>query len=167
MRGFVFAVCLVFLIGKTTVAQEIIAGGPLTDIVERRIEALGERLESSNERRFEGVLAELRESREESKAMRQEYAGALATIREMRVEFQDARQQWAADRAERQGLLSRLDEVVGKWTPVQNLVDRLTRLVWKIFWLLIAVAVVVSIVGVIALAAYSKVSSLVKKGVGL
>lgn len=160
MFAFVLAISLL-------VPQDGVVGGPLSDLVRKQIDAVSERLEKQHEERFGGVLSEIREARSEAKAAREESKALSGRLSDALDELQEARQERIQDRREREGLLSRLDEVVGKWTPVQNLVDRLTGLVWKLFWFVIAVCVVLGLIGALALAAYWKVNALIKKGVGL
>ena len=147
------------LLASLAFAQEPV-GGPIVDAIEKRftekieaqsklIEALERRLEARSESR----LAEVRKSIADLVEDRQ---GVLAAVRE----FQ----------SQREGLLVRIrdfnEELIGwstKWTPLQNLVDRLTSLLWKLIWFVCILTGFIAIVGICALFAYLRLKGAIKE----
>ena len=138
--------------------------GPISDLIERRIEA---KLEKRQEELYGGFMAELATIRQENMADREERRGLLAAVQSMRAnfsgfgdrisEFASNIQEW---RMENQRQRSEWNGLLAKWTPLQNLVDRLTGLVWKLFWLMVALGTLGLFLSVIALIVWRKVSSL-------
>lgn len=156
--------------------------GPLSDAIAKRLDKIAERVET-NSQMFDRLYERLEESQgtrlsqllgaiQEAKAERQ---GIVATIQELRLERDSIRESLQEFREGREGVLSRLSNISGaiqdaraeterRWTPLQNLVDRLTSLVWKLLWLLVAVVVVVLAFGLVATIAYARVNSLFRRG---
>jgi hypothetical protein len=154
--------------------------GPLNDLFEKRIEKVVERfdgfsssinkrfdeLERANESRLSEILDQLRKNNIEREGLLSE----IATFRKDRDGIMSEIRNY---RLERDGLIVRIQamhlemkESLGRWTPIQNLVDRMTALVWKIFWLVISLVVVVIVLASVGLFLYvrlkSKVFSLAK-----
>ena len=129
-------------------------GGPLTNILERKIEKIIEGMNTATERQklferensrlFSGVFDRIAEVREEVKASRKEIAetreerkGILQRLNETVQRMNEAariRQQERIERiearAERKSILERLTD----WTPVANIGKRLVNAGW---WLLL------------------------------
>lgn len=154
--------------------------GPLTDLVEKRIERIVERfdgfsasinqrldqLERANETRLSEILDQIRKNNIERE-------GLLSEIAAFRKDRDSIMGEIRNYRLERDGLIVRIQamhlemkESLGRWTPIQNLVDRMTALVWKIFWLVVSLVVVVVVMASLGLFLYvrlkSKVFSLAK-----
>lgn len=147
----------------TMLPQGDVVGGPLTDAIEKRIDKVSERIEAWQS----GTTLGLKRL-EEAQASR--FAQLLEEIREVRSQRDGIFAEIAEFRAERLGLVARLqairdevqahrDELAGSWTPLQNLVDRLTGLVWRIFWLCASLVAVVVILGMVGLILYAKLRS--------
>jgi septal ring factor EnvC (AmiA/AmiB activator) len=149
--------------GQSCIAQEPVAG-PITDAIEKRlsekleaqnklIESLEQRLEAKSESRLQEIrtkLAELAEDRQ----------GVVESIRQFN--------------SERQGLIARMQqfaeeikEAAKGWTPLQNLIDRLTALVWKLVWFIAILGGCVLLLGLVGLFLYAKLKWWVMEQVGL
>jgi len=146
---------------------------PITDAIGKRIDKLSER--------FDGLLTEFSERMDKHEAasaghLQQivdlsrrntiERDGLLAEIVVFRRERDTIMDEIRSVRSERQGLLDRLNEVrheltqsLERWTPIQNLIDRMIDLVWKIFWLLISLVVVVVVLASLGLFLYVRLQS--------
>lgn len=147
--------------------------GPLTDLVEKRIEKIAERfdgfstainkrfeqLERANETRLSEILDQLRKNNIERE-------GLLSEIAAFRKDRDSIMGEIRNYRLERDGLIVRIQamhlemkESLGRWTPIQNLVDRITALVWKIFWLVVSLVVVVVVLASVGLFLYVRLKS--------
>ena len=169
-RNMSFAIVLLIISGISAGAQDTpvqpvpdhapnnaLVTGPISDAIERR---LTERFEQMQEQRFAGILDEMRVAREERKGIlesimeiRSERNGLIARLSEMRDSFETWRTENQAQRQEWLG-------IVGRWTPLQNLVERLTGLVWKLFGFVIALCCLVFLLAVLAAVLWRKVNSL-------
>jgi ABC-type multidrug transport system fused ATPase/permease subunit len=123
---------------------------------------------------YEGAISDAIAKRIEEKALgRINELGD--TIREMREERTTILESIKQFREEREGVLSKLQELrqsladaSTKWTPIQNLVDRLTALLWKLIWFVCILAGFVVIVGGLGLYLYVRLKKTIidKLGVG-
>jgi len=150
-----------------------VVSGPLTDLFEKRLEKIVERfdgfsmsinerfdqLERANETRLSEILDQLRKNNIERE-------GLLSEIAEFRKSRDSIMGEIRNYRLERDGLIVRIQamhlemkESLGRWTPIQNLVDRMTALVWKIFYLVISLVVVVVVLASLGLFLYVRLKS--------
>lgn len=117
---------------------------------------------------FRADLAEMRaerktilESLAEIRTERATIIGGLnslgANLRESMAKNQEARAEFRAKLTEN---LAATQKWLGEWTPLKNLVDRLTSVVWAIGWFLLAVVVVFAIFAAILGFLYKKVKSI-------
>ena len=121
---------LALLLGYSVAFAQEPVTGPITD-------AITERFEARFAKQSEEIKAmELRVTRE--------YGDRIKDLMSQAVEARDERktiiESFRDFNAERVGIVARIGEVREeirafgeKWTPIQNLVDRLTGLVWKLF----------------------------------
>jgi len=152
--------------------QDQPAQGPLADAIEKRLQ---EMLLRSEEKHAE--VSQVYSARFD------EMLRAMQEVRQERAELNTA---MAAFRTEREGLLSNLsairgvqDRIVGRlenlqsgfkqieerWTPLQNIVDRLTSLVWKVLWLCLLLIVVFVVVCSALLYVYVKTKAFITRSV--
>jgi hypothetical protein len=154
MKCFVLAFCLLF--SGIGFAQEPVEG-PITDaIVERMAKKQAEEMAAMEGRiaaKFGETIAALKA---EAEAAKMERASLLNGLRE-----------WNENRV---GLLNRMElfskqmtEAVGRWTPLQNLVDRLTGLVWRLFWFVCVLGGLLLFLALVGLFLYSRLKGFVAK----
>ena len=158
------AICLSLVLCCSAIAQdqEQLIEGPLenlADRIESRMERIAERfetpvvkLEEETRMGFGRVTDAIARLREDASLAQAERSGLLAKLREMA--------------AEREGVLARIAEAREEirqareeWRPLQNLVDRIVALVWKLIWLVVSLLVLVGIVALAGLYLWSKVKS--------
>jgi len=160
MRSIALAIVMM-MVGVAATAQEpvpddapnaSIVEGPISDAIEQR---LLQRFEQLQEQKFAGIFEEMRAAREERKGIldsileiRAERNGLIARMAEMRSSFET----WRTE----------CQSIVSRWTPLQNLVERLTQLVWKLFGFVIALCCFVFLLAVLAAVLWRKVNSLPK-----
>lgn len=123
-------------------------GGPVTDVlVDRRIDAIVERMEERQSKAFESIL-----SRPDGPIaeLRSEMKQAVATI------LQD-RQEMAEMRRETNRIFPRLDqflettkELITEWKPLRDGVDAINELIWKLFIMGILILVGIGILKYVA-----------------
>ena len=131
--------------------------GPISDLIEKRLQ---ERLDKKHAEVYGSILSDIAEARRERKnifesiqELRSERNGLIARFAEMRDNFEAWRIENQKQREEWTGL-------VGRWTPLQNLVERLTGLVWKLFGFVIALCCLVFLLAILAAVLWRKVNSL-------
>jgi ABC-type multidrug transport system fused ATPase/permease subunit len=133
-------------------------------IVERRIESLLERLESQQstiieraaeriEQRTNGKIADLVDS---VKSLREDREGVMSSIKEFRKEHGTLMERMTQ-------LADSVANSTAKWTPIQNLVDRLTALVWKLFWFICVLCGLMLFLALVGLFLYSRLKGFVSK----
>ena len=144
--------------------------GPISDMIGRRVDKLAARVEAwkaeteqAQQSRFAEMMQSIADARQERKTI-------LEAIRELRGEREGIFAEIAEFRKEREGIIGRLsdirnrfDLVEKKWTPLQNLVDRLIGLVWKVIWLCVLLLVVFIVVSSGLLWAYSSMKAKLMK----
>jgi len=144
--------------------------GPLTEALERRVDKLTERIEAWRDgsslaiekleqvqsSRFTEMFQALADARNERQTI-------LENIREIRLERDGVFSEIAQFRRDRDGrcagfqaMREEIRASVGRWTPLQNLMDRLIGLVWKILWLFLSLAVVLVVIASVGLYLYVK-----------
>lgn len=153
--------------------------GPLADVIEKRFDTFSERIEAwqkgstlaverlqeAQESRFAEMLQSLRDAAEERRSiiesirsLNEQRDGLVQGLRDFRNDRDSILTRIAESRAEakanREEMLKNIREsraeMVGKFTPLQNIVDRLIALVWKLIYLigvLLLLAVLVLAVG--------------------
>ena len=126
--------------------------GPISDAIERR---LAERFEKLHEERFAGLLDEMREARAERTTIIERLQSIQAERNGLLARFDDIRQRVF-------GIDDKMEIIFGRWTPLQNLVERLTELVYKLFWLVIALGVL----AVVSLALMGALYAFIRRQLG-
>ena len=161
--------------------------GPISDMIGRRVDKLTERVEAwkaeteqAQQSRFAEMMQSIADARQERKTI-------LESIQELREQRDGMFDGLAEFKRERDGLLGKLAEVRGvqggivgrleslhsrfegvekRWTPIQNIVDRLIGLVWRIFWLVVSLFVVVIVTSSLGLFMYVRIRSKITKLAG-
>lgn len=140
-------------------AQEPVEG-PITDAITNRVEKLFQRqaeeasaMEARLNQRFSERVEELSKSLRE---LREDRDGILPAIKEFRKEHGTILEGMRL-------LTDSVSESVGKWTPLQNLVDRLTALVWKLFWFICVLGGLILLLALVGLFLYSRLKGFVAR----
>lgn len=154
--------------------------GPISDLIGARVDRLAARVEAwkaeseqANQSRFAEMMQEIAAARNERRAildsiadLREQRDGLFAGLAEFKREREGLLGKLAEVRDSQTGFVGRLenlhsrfDGIEKRWTPIQNLVDRLTSLVWKILWLCVSLIIVIVIVGSIGLFLYVRLKS--------
>jgi hypothetical protein len=139
---------LSLVVSMPVVAQEQFPG-PIADAVEQRINKLFEGFEQRIEQRQAGRINELLENIKEFRAERD---GLFERLKELRAENGTILSRIATMRAE-------LSDAVGKWTPIQDAIDRLMGLVWKLFLLICMVGGLLLLVSLIVAVSYARLKA--------
>ncbi len=140
--------------------------GPISDMIGSRVDKLAARVEAwktesenAQQTRFAEVMQAIAEARQERKTL-------LDSIGELKQQRDGVFAGLAEFRNDRDGILAKLQNMreevrasAEKWTPFQNLVDRLTSLVWKILWLCVSLVIVMVVIGAIGLFLYVRLKS--------
>ena len=146
------------------IPNAVVEGSVVDIIAERRIDAMVQKLEAQQqsfiekaaeriEQRTNGKLAELVES---VRTLREEREGVLSSIKDFRKEHGSLLERM-------QSLSESVANASKSWTPLQNLVDRLTSLVWKLFWFICVLGGLVLLLGLVGLYLYSRLKGFVAK----
>lgn len=143
------------------ILQDPPVAGPITEVLERRFDTLAERfdawaqgstlaitrLETAQHSRFSEVLTGIREAATERKTLltrieeaRQDRVGLLARIAEVRAELAETRKEFK---------------------PLQSIVDRLIALVWKLFFLMVSLAILLAIILAVCAWLWKKIANLI------
>jgi hypothetical protein len=147
--------------------------GPLTDLFEKRLEKIVERFDGFSmsinerfdqmERASQGRLSEILDQLRKNNIERE---GLLSEIAKFRSDRDSIMGEIREYRMQRDGLIVRIQamhtemkESLGRWAPIQNLVDRMTALVWKIFYLVISLVIVVVVLASLGLFLYVRLKS--------
>jgi|688.fasta_scaffold657598_3 hypothetical protein len=163
MRSLLVAVLCV-LVQVQAIAQEGSrepVDGPLTAALERRMDAIAERVAEQSK-----ILQALEERIEARQAER--YEGIISSVREYNQSLKLAIEDFRADRTERIGLMSRLREGVESvvdavdnmrdlakgFAPFRWLVDRATGIIWAVVGFIVAALVLLMLVLAIVLRLY-------------
>jgi hypothetical protein len=147
------------------VAQDVVTGplDGLGDRIEARIDKLADRfdtpikeLEEETLMGFSRLGAAIQAMQEDNKAARSERSSLMQRMREMA--------------AEREGMLARIAEARDEirqareeWRPLQNLVDRIVGLVWKLIYLVVLLCVLAALVLLAVGYGWSKIKGLAIK----
>ena len=138
-------------------------GGPISDIIEKRLEeridkqlkvleGIEERIEARQSSRLSEIVSSIRELKEDRD-------GAFAALKEFRN-----------DRENMLGLFrtmaDKFSEMSQRWTPLQNLVDRLTALVMRLFWFVCVLGGCILFLGLVGLFLYSRLKGFVSAEIG-
>lgn len=133
--------------------------GPLSDALERRIELWRTEEEKSRQLRFNELMQAITELREQRE-------GLFSGLKEFRNERDGLLSKLAEVRSTQNGILGRLegiharfDSIDKRWTPIQNLVDRVTGLVWKLLGLLILLFIFTIVICSVGLFLYVRLKS--------
>jgi len=158
--------------------------GPISDLIGARVDRLATRVEAwkveteqAQQSRFAEMMQAIADARQERKTILdsiQELKGQRDGLFSGLVEFKKEREgllaRLADVRGEQAGIVGRLenirerfDLVEQRWNPLQNLVDRLIGLVWKLFWLMISLIIVVVVVGSVLLFLYVRLKNKLMK----
>ena len=135
--------------------------GPLTTALERRLDAMAERVAEQSK-----ILQALEERIEARQSQR--YEGVITQVREYNLRLKEAIAEFTTERAERIGLMNRLRdgvagvmEAVGEmrnlakgFAPLKWLVDRATAVIWAVVGFIIAALVLVILILAIVLRLY-------------
>jgi len=150
----ILALIIIALTTSLAYGQEA-STGPITDLIENRINARFDKAE--------GRIAEVLNNIKELRAERQ---GIFEQLIEMRGEREGILKHLAEIREERGTILARLSALrqevsdsVGKWTPVQDAIDRLMGLVWKLFLLVAMVGGLLLLVALIVAVSYARLKA--------
>ncbi len=153
---------LSLVVSMPVVAQEQFPG-PIADAVEARMNKLFEGFEARVEARQAGVLSELRDN---IKELRDERGGLIKNIAELREQNGTFIQRFQELRAENGTILSRIGtlqskvaEMVAAWTPIQDALDRLMAVVWKLFLLICLVGGLLLLVSLIVAVSYARLKA--------
>jgi hypothetical protein len=153
---------LTLVVSMPVVAQEQFPG-PIADAVEQRINKLFEGFEARVEARQAGRINELLDNIKEFRAERDGLFQHIKELREQNGTFIERIQEL---RAENGTILSRiatmrseLSDAVGKWTPIQDAIDRLMGLVWKLFLLICLVGGLLLLVSLIVAVSYARLKA--------
>jgi hypothetical protein len=148
---------IILCLACPVLAQEPV-GGPITDAITAKFE------ERFNKQAAEAKAMEARlveKFGERITALTQELEAAKLE----RASILDGLREWNQNRV---GLMARMAECraeivenAKKWTPLQSLVDRLTGLVWKLFWFICLVCGFVIFLGLVLLFMYSRLKGFV------
>jgi hypothetical protein len=150
----IIALIIIALTTSLAYGQET-ATGPITDLIEKRINA-----------RFDVAEGRLSEVLDNIKELRAERQGILEQLIEMRGEREGILKHLAEIREERGTILARLSALrqevsdsVGKWTPVQDAIDRLMGLVWKLFLLVGMIGGLLLLIALIVAVSYARLKA--------
>jgi hypothetical protein len=97
-------------------------------------------------REREGILSQIAELRTEREGLASRVASMRENVDAWRTENQKQRAEW--------------QDNLKKFTPLQNIVDRLTALVWKLIGFVCVLCLLILLVAVVATIAWRKVSNL-------
>jgi hypothetical protein len=155
----IFALMLVFqLEPQPDPIPNATLSGPITDAITARFEerfirqeAEAKAMESRLIERFSERIAALTKELDDAKMERSSIANELKEWNHNRIGLM-------ARMAE---CRSEITESLKKWTPLQNLVDRLTSLVWKLFWFVCIVCGMLILLGMFFLYMYSRMKGFV------
>lgn len=158
--------------------------GPISDMIGNRVDKLATRVEAwkveteqAHQSRFAEMMQAIADARNERKTildsiqeLKGHRDGLFSELAEFKKEREGLLARMADVRGEQVGIVGRLenlrerfDQVDKRWTPLQNVVDRLIGLVWKLFWLMLSVLVVTVVVGSILLFLYVRLKSKLMK----
>lgn len=150
----ILAIIIIALTASMVYGQES-STGPITDLIESRINA-----------RFDKAEGRLNELLDNIKEFRAERDGLFQHIKELREQNGTFIERIQELRAENGTILSRiatmrseLSDAVGKWTPIQDAIDRLMGLVWKLFLLICMVGGLLLLVSLIVAVSYARLKA--------
>jgi len=175
---------LVALLPQATDPTSDLVGGPVTDAISKRFDTLSERLEAwqkgstlAIERLDQAQASRFSELLESMRSAAEERKGLIESVRELRADREGILSGLREFSTQREGLLAKLAEIresasaareearaarreaMERWTPLQNLVDRLTGFVRKLIGLVALLGVLVLITLVIVGWLYAKIKS--------
>lgn len=150
----ILAIIIIALTASMVYGQES-STGPITDLIESQINA-----------RFDKAEGRLNELLDNIKEFRAERDGLFQHIKELREQNGTFIERIQELRAENGTILSRiatmrseLSDAVGKWTPIQDAIDRLMGLVWKLFLLICMVGGLLLLVSLIVAVSYARLKA--------
>lgn len=140
--------------------------GPVSDAIEKRLQEILQRSEERQAEatkvysaRFDEILKSLKEARDEREEMQKslltfktEREGLIGKLVEVRI-VQDGILGRLA------GIHTRFESIDQRWTPIQNLVDRVTNLVWKLIWMIVSLFILTIAVVAAGLFLYVRLKS--------
>lgn len=150
----ILAIIIIALTASMVYGQES-STGPITDLIESRINASFDKAEG----RLNELLDNIKEFRAERdglfqhiKELREQNGTFIERIQELRAENGTILSRIATMRSE-------LSDAVGKWTPIQDAIDRLMGLVWKLFLLICMVGGLLLLVSLIVAVSYARLKA--------
>lgn len=129
-------------------SQDITVGGTITDvIVERRLDAIIERIEAKQSEAFEAMA---RRNDGPFAELRNEVKNAVSTILQDRAAIADLRRETAGIFPRLNEFLDNSKEFIAEWKPIRDGVDAINELIWKLFIMGILILVGIGILKYVA-----------------
>ena len=152
--------------------QDQPAQGPLADAVEKRLQEMLSRSEERHAKVSQVYSARFDEMMRAMQEVRKERAELNIAMVDFKTEREGLIARLAEVRGVQNGIIGRLEHlqdgfkhIEERWTPLQNIVDRLTDLVWKVLWLCLLLIVVFVVVCSALLYVYVKTKALITRSV--